>query len=67
MYPSYRDVENWVPINMAIIHDYSEFEMEIPVVNVLIGTLHLDNNTRTPITRWMTQKSFLSLKEKYGK
>lgn len=67
MYPSYRDVENWVPIDIAIIHDYGEFEMEIPVVNVLIGTLHLDNNERTPITRWMTQKTFLSLKEKYRK
>lgn len=67
MYPSYRDVENWVPIDIVIIHDYGDFEMEIPVVNVLIGTLHLDNNKRTPITRWMTQKTFLSLKEKYRK
>lgn len=64
MYPIYRDVENWIIIDEKIIHDFGDLNEEILVVNVLIGTLHL-NNRRTPITRWMTKSAFHSYKEKY--
>ena len=66
IWPMYRDVSNWVILNKVIIHDFGDLEMEIPVVNVLIGTLHYDRigldgkieHCRTPITRWMTIKQF---------
>ena len=71
MYPTYRDIENWVIIDEATIHDFGELENEIHVVNVLIGMLHKEhinfNNKieyiRTPITRWMTIKTFHSYQE----
>ena len=66
MYPIYRDIPNWVILDETIIHDFSDCERAIPVVNVLIGTLHYDRisidgkveNARTPITRWMTKTQF---------
>lgn len=68
MYPVYRDIQNWVILDEAIIHDFGDLENEIFVVNVLIGTLHLDRigwdgtleHIRTPITRWMTREKFFS-------
>ena len=62
MYPIYRDVSNWVILDEQVIHDFSIDERAIPVVNVLIGTLHYDTtgveSARTPITRWMTKTQF---------
>lgn len=66
MYPIYRDVSNWVILDEQVIHDFSIDERAIPVVNVLIGTLHYDcigvdnkvESARTPITRWMTKTQF---------
>lgn len=66
MYPIYRDIPNWVILDETIIHDFSDYERAIPVVNVLIGTLHYDRisidgkveSARTLITRWMTKTQF---------
>ena len=54
-----------------LIHDFGDLEAEIPVVNVLIGTLHIDRtgldgkleHYRTPITRWITLEQFYKYKE----
>lgn len=69
MYPIYRDIPNWVILDEVLIQDFGESPREIPVVNVLIGTLHrtregLDGKPeqiRTPITRWMTKFDFINL------
>lgn len=66
MYLIYRDTPNWVILDEQVIHDFSADERAIPIVNVLIGTLHYDRigingkieNTRTYITRWMTKTQF---------
>lgn len=66
MYPIYRDIPNWVILDETVIHDFSDDEHAILVVNVLIGTLHYDRigidckveSARTPITRWMTKTQF---------
>ena len=66
MYPIYRDIPNWVILDEIVIHDFTDNESAIPVVNVLIGTLHYDRigidgkveHARTPITRWMTKTQF---------
>ena len=72
MYPIYRDISNWIILDETIIHDFSDDEREIPVVNVLIGTLHYDRigidgkveNARTPITRWITKTQFNIINER---
>ena len=66
MYPIYRDVAHWVIVDETVIHDFTDAENAIYVVNVLIGTLHymregIDGkleDVRTPITRWMTKNQF---------
>ena len=71
MYPKYRDVSNWVILDEKIIYDFGEIEIPIPVVNVLIGTLHykrigLDGeieDARIPITRWITRNELYSYNE----
>lgn len=66
MYPVYRDVEDWGILAEETIHDFTEKENPIQIVEVLIGTLHyeaLDFNQhfterRTPIIRWITRKQY---------
>lgn len=66
MYPIYRDISHWVILDEVVIHDFSDNERAIPVVNILIGTLHYNRigmdgkveNARTPITRWITKTEF---------
>ena len=67
MYPIYRDTPNWAILDEKTIHDFTDEENPISVVNVLIGTLHYNRegidgkveDARTPITRWMTKTQFI--------
>lgn len=71
MYPVYRDIQNWVILDNYIIHDYTDDEKEILIVNVLIGTLHYkqvnwegkEEDKRTPITRWITKNQYYKYME----
>lgn len=65
MYPVYRDVKDWIIIDCDTIYDFTDKEQEIPIVNILIGVLRKDNGQRSPITRWMTRKTFYWWKEHY--
>lgn len=72
--PVYRDIKDWAILDKQIIHDFSEAENPIEVVEVLIGTLHyetLDFNQhyeekRTPIVRWISKKQYEALKQDEG-
>ena len=64
VYPVFREVNNWLIIDTQIIYDYGDIPSPVTVVNVLIGTLHR-NNDRTPITRWMTREQFNKYIERY--
>ena len=64
--PVYRDIKDWAILDERIIHDFSESETSIEVVEVLIGTLHYEHidfnqhyeERRTPIIRWITRKEY---------
>ena len=64
--PIYRDVKDWAVLDEQIIHDFTENENPISVVEVLIGTLHYEaidfnqhyTESRTPIIRWITKKQY---------
>ena len=64
MYPLYRNPHNWIVLETKTIYDF--YDTPIVIVNVLIGTLHVyrsgfngtNDMYRTPITRWITQKSY---------
>ena len=64
--PIYRDIRDWAILEERTIHDFSEFEKPINVVEVLIGTLHYENvdfnqrysEHRTPIIRWLTRNEY---------
>jgi hypothetical protein len=64
--PVYRDIKDWAILDERIIHDFSESETSIEVVEVLIGTLHYEyidfnqhyEERRTPIIRWITRKEY---------
>ena len=64
--PIYRDVEDWAVLDTRTIHDFTESENPIEVVEVLIGTLHYEDidfnqhyhESRTPIIRWITKKQY---------
>lgn len=72
--PVYRDIKDWAVLAEETVHDFSDFENEIEVVELLIGTLHyeeLDFNRnyrefRTPIIRWLTRKQYNYLCEHEG-
>lgn len=64
--PIYRDIKDWVILDEHTIHDFSDLENSIQVVEVLIGTLHYEHidfnqhyeERRTPIIRWITRKEY---------
>jgi hypothetical protein len=66
LHPVYRDIKDWAILDERIIHDFSESETSIEVVEVLIGTLHYEHidfnqhyeERRTPIIRWITRKEY---------
>ena len=72
--PIYRDIKDWAILDERIIHDFSEMEKPIEIVELLIGTLHyeqLDFNQhyeerRTPIIRWITRSEFEYLRANEG-
>lgn len=72
--PIYRDVHDWAILEERIIHDFSENETPIQVVEVLIGTLHFDSidfnmhyeERRTPIIRWLTRNEYDYLRANEG-
>lgn len=64
--PVYRDIHDWAILDERTIHDFSESENPINVVEVLIGTLHYETvdfnqhyeERRTPIIRWLTRNEY---------
>ena len=72
--PIYRDIKDWAILDERIIHDFSEIEKPIEIVELLIGTLHyeyLDFNQhyeerRTPIIRWLTRAEYDYLRANEG-
>ena len=72
--PIYRDIKDWAILDERIIHDFSEIEKPIQIVELLIGTLHyehLDFNQhyeerRTPIIRWLTRAEYDYLRANEG-
>ena len=72
--PIYRDIKDWVILDERTIHDFSDSERSIQVVEVLIGTLHYEhigiNQTyeerRTPIIRWITKHNYEQLLKNEG-
>ena len=65
-YPIYRDIKDWAILDSITIHDFTETEHPIEVVELLIGTLHYQSvdfnqhyeEKRTPIIRWLTKKQY---------
>ena len=75
MHSSFDDVSNWKIIAQKTIHDYSENELPIEVVEVEIGTLYIEeldfphqhyNMHHTPITRWISRKEYDYLRTNSG-
>ena len=72
--PIYRDIKDWAILDEQIIHDYTESESPISVIEVLIGTLHYESvdfnqhytEARTPIIRWITRKQYEYLQQYEG-
>jgi len=72
--PIYRDIKDWAVLDERTIHDFSEIEKPIEIVELLIGTLHyeyLDFNQhyeerRTPIIRWLTRTEYDYLRANEG-
>lgn len=72
--PIYRDIKDWAVLDERTIHDFSEIEKPIEIVELLIGTLHyeyLDFNQhyeerRTPIIRWITRAEYDYLRANEG-
>lgn len=72
--PVYRDIKDWAILDERIIHDFTEEENSIKVVEILIGTLHyeyIDFNqhyaeSRTPIIRWLTRSEYDNLRANEG-
>lgn len=68
-YPIYRDVDHWAIIDEATVSAFNDEETKIPVVEVLIGTLHYDDidfygnkvSERRPITRWISKRQYEQL------
>lgn len=65
-FPIYRAISDWAVLDSITIHDYSEVERPIEVVELLVGTLHYQTiglnqhfeERRTPIIRWITKKEY---------
>ena len=64
--PIYRDIKDWAVLDERTIHDFSEIEKPIEIVELLIGTLHYEylsfnqhyEERRTPIIRWLTRAEY---------
>lgn len=74
MRPVYRNIKDWAVLDKKTIHDYSENEKPIEIVQVLIGKLHYQivdfnqhySEKKTPIIRWITKKSYEQLLKNEG-
>lgn len=72
--PVYRDIKDWAVLDERTIHDFSDSENSIEIVEVLIGTLHYEHiginqryeERRTPIIRWITRKEYNYLRANEG-
>ena len=72
--PIYRDIHDWAILDEQTIHDFSEKENPIQIVEVLIGTLHYEylgfnqryEERRTPIIRWITKHTYEQLLKNEG-
>lgn len=72
--PVYRDIKDWAILDERTIHDFSDSENSIEVVEVLIGTLHYEyiginqryEERRTPIIRWITRNEYDYLRANEG-
>lgn len=67
MRSSFKDVADWKIIAEKVIHDYSENESPIDVVEVEIGVLDVEELDfphmhytvhHMPITRWISRKEY---------
>ena len=73
-HPIFRDIKDWAVLDNVTIHDFSEIERPIEIVEVLIGTLHYESvglnqsyeERRTPIIRWITKKEYEHLRANEG-
>lgn len=75
MHSSFKDVSDWTIISEKIIHDYSENETPIEIVEVEIGTLDIEeldfphqhySIRHMPITRWISRKEYEYLRMNAG-
>lgn len=72
--PIYRDIKDWAILDEQTIHDYTENENPISILEVLIGTLHYEkvdfnqhySEKRTPIIRWITRNQYDYLRQNEG-
>lgn len=72
--PIYRDIKDWAVLDERTIHDFSEIEKPIEIVELLIGTLHYEylgfnqryEERRTPIIRWLTRAEYDYLRANEG-
>lgn len=72
--PIYRNIQDWAILDEQTIHDYTENENPISIVELLIGTLHYERvdfnqhyeEKRTPIIRWLTRKEYEYLRANEG-
>lgn len=72
--PIYRDIKDWAILDECTIHDFSETEKPIQIVELLIGTLHYETvdfnqryeERRTPIIRWLTRTEYEYLRANEG-
>ena len=72
--PVYRDIKDWAILDSVIIHDFSESENPIEIVELLIGTLHYEfidfnqhySERRTPIIRWLSRREYEHLVKNAG-
>ena len=72
--PVYRDIKDWEIINTQTVYDFSTPPRAIHAIEVLIGTLYMEevdlhqhyNETTTPITRWITEEEYQYLKQNEG-
>lgn len=75
MFPIYKDIRDWLPLESRIIHAYDEDETPIVVIKFQIGELvnyditNFCNKCSTvisPIIRWVTKNEYTRLKENEG-
>lgn len=72
-YSDFWKVEDWQVLETKVCHFFNENEAVFEAVNVQIGILTVYKTTingstieRLPITRWITSKEYLHLKQNSG-